>query len=166
LGFYRSFRGLNVTDVIFYPLLSAKSQITGSARGPFSNWIHAAEGVTSEKRGLLDPIIEVLAFFASMRKYSYVDMLGNALDKVTALEAVSNAVRDFYSNCLDAPPVRRLEEGVTCPRIDRDSLERSIEAFKAIVFKSSSGDLVRFVREIALSALARAPRFRGEASSG
>ncbi len=118
----------------------------------------------------IDPIIDVFAFFAAMRNYGYVDILGNALERTTALEALATAIRDFRSTCLDATPAARArlekEEGVRCPSIGAEELQRAVEAFSGITAKlESEGRLVPFLREIYVKALSRASRFKagGEA---
>lgn len=115
----------------------------------------------------IEPIIDVFAFFAATRNYSYLDILGNALETTTALEALGNAIRDFRSTCLDSPPEARArfeaEEGVKCPRIDSKALEKAVGDFTRIMAgKEKKGELVTFLREVYVRALARASRFKVE----
>ena len=120
----------------------------------------------SERKGdTLSPIIEMFAFFAAMRNYSYLDILGNALERTTALEALGSALRDFRSTCLDASPQARekLKEDkkVECPRIDLKALENSIDSFNRIMAsKEEKGELVTFLREIYVKSLAMASKFK------
>ena len=107
----------------------------------------------------LEPLIDVLAYFAAARNYGYVDALTNALDPATALEALVNALRDFKSSCID----RRVagEEEAVCPQLDLGKLEQSARYFEDLVSKlGGTGDLVLLVRRMALRALARSHRYR------
>ena len=105
------------------------------------------------------------SMFAAMRNYGYLDIIGNALERTTALEALGNALRDFRSTCLDASPEARRglekEEGVRCPDISPNDLEKAVSAFRRLLEeKERSGELVTFLREVYVDALSRASRFK------
>ncbi|MEB2835842.1 MAG: hypothetical protein GSR80_001083 [Desulfurococcales archaeon] len=119
----------------------------------------------------LEPIVDILAFFAAMGNYGYLDVLGNALERTTALEALGNALRDYRSTCLDASPEQRrrleAEEGVRCPRLGPGDLEAAVREFEEVTReKERSGELVVLLREIYVRALARASRFKVGGSGG
>lgn len=110
---------------------------------------------------LLDPLLDVLAFYAGTRNYGYIDRLANAIDEVTAYEAVRDALRDFYSQCVDRrEKCVEVDEDlrVLCPEVELGLLERAVTEFLRRV-KDKPGDVVvRETREIALAALARKPK--------
>lgn len=93
-------------------------------------------------------LIDVLAFFASQRNYGYIDRLGNALDEVTAYEALRDALRDYYSVCVD-----RKQE--CCPDVNPEDLEKAIKFFISYISGKGGDVIVRETRKIALEALAR-----------
>ena len=131
----------------------------------------AAGGEGEKRSDPLSPVIDIFAFFAAMRNYSYLDILGNALERTTALEALGNAVRDFRSTCLDASPESRhkleAEKEVKCPRIDPEELEKAVNAFNSIMInRERSGELVVFLREVYVKALSRASRFKVKSQGG
>ncbi|MEZ0346152.1 MAG: hypothetical protein ABWK01_06350 [Infirmifilum sp.] len=106
----------------------------------------------------LEPLVEILAFFSALRNYGYVDRLGNALDEVTAMEAVKDVLRDFHSQCVDRPQkCVEISEGVSipCPDIKVEALEEAASTFVSLVRGKPSDEVVRVTREIALEALAR-----------
>ena len=106
----------------------------------------------------LEPLVDILAYFAAARNYGYVDALTNALDPATALDAVVNAVRDFKSSCVDRKPE---EEEVRCPKVDLKRLEDSLKYFEESVARlGSGGELVLLLKRLALRALARSHEFK------
>jgi CRISPR-associated protein Csa5 len=116
---------------------------------------------------MYEELIRVLAFFAALRNYGYVDRLGNALDEITAIEAVKDAIRDFHSNCLDSAEkcveakVEGEEVKLKCPDISAEDLMRNLDRFVEDV-KDKSGDvIVKVTRRIALAALAEKEVLRG-----
>ncbi len=124
-------------------------------------------------RASLEPVVDMLAFFVAMRNYGYADAIGNALEPATALEVLGSALRDFRSLCLDSSPQarRRLaaEKKVACPSVGGDELEGAVEMLRRmLVSRGRRGGLVQLLREIYVSALARASRFRldGEERGG
>ncbi|GAB6148790.1 hypothetical protein JCM10135_13320 [Stetteria hydrogenophila] len=112
----------------------------------------------------IGPVKDVLAFFAAMRNYGYLDIIGNALEEVTVLEALGNALRDFRSTCIDASAetkARLAREKVVCPNVKPEELENAVNAFIAIMKKrAENGTLVNFLREVYVESLARAGRFK------
>lgn len=110
---------------------------------------------------VLEPVIEILAFYAATRNYSYIDRLANALDEVTAYEAVRDALRDFYSQCVDRREkcVEVSEElKVLCPEVDLGLLEKAVDELLRRIRGRSGDVIVRETREVALAALARKPK--------
>lgn len=117
------------------------------------------------RRDIIGPIKDILAMFAAMRNYGYLDIIGNALERTTALEAMGNAIRDFRSMCLDASEDARKrleeEEGIKCPDISPENLEKAASEFMRVLEeKEKSGELVLFLREIYVDALSRASIFK------
>ncbi len=115
----------------------------------------------------LAPIVSMLAFFAAMRNYGYVDAIGNALERTTALEALGNALRDFLVTCVQASPEARAklesDEKVRCPNVSAKELQEAVESFNRLTLAlEERGELVRFLREIYVRALALAPSFKVE----
>jgi hypothetical protein len=110
------------------------------------------------------PLADVLGFFAAARVYGYLDVVGNAIDEVTVLQALEDALRDFKATCIDRRPDPR-EVGAYCPRVSYRQLEEAVEAARRAA-SIGGGCLVRFTRHLALQALARsyALRLRGEES--
>ncbi len=118
-----------------------------------------------EDRGSIDPIIDILAFFAAMKSYGYLDALGNALERVTALEALGNALRDFLTTCInttvEAKEKLEREEGVKCPTVNAKDLEKAMESFNKITIAlEERGELVTFLREVYVKALSRSLKFK------
>ena len=116
----------------------------------------------------LDPIAEILAFFAATRNYGYVDTMANALDASTALEALNSALRDYDSACLapERPDPREL--GAWCPLLGRDAemISRAVEVFASRVPRLDTACLVLLLRRLAARAYARAPRLRWHERGG
>lgn len=110
---------------------------------------------------LLEPIVEVFAFYAATRNYGYIDRLANALDEVTAYEAVRDALRDFYSQCVDRQDkCIEVSESlkILCPEVELGELERAVRDFLKRIEGKPGDAIVRETREIALLALGRKPR--------
>lgn len=109
----------------------------------------------------LDPVLDVLAFYAATRNYGYVDRLANAIDEVTAYEAIRDALRDFYSQCVDRRDkcVEVTQDfRVLCPEVELGQLERAVSEFLRRIGGKPGDVVVKETREIALAALARKPR--------
>lgn len=123
-----------------------------------------SQGSGGGRRDPLGPIKDILAVFAAMRNYGYLDVLGNALERTTALEALGNALRDFRSTCVDSPEARKRlleQEGVRCPEVKPEELEEAVAEFRRrLESKERAGELVLFLREIYVDALSRASRFK------
>jgi len=102
----------------------------------------------------------VLAFFSAMKNYGYVDRLGNALNEITAVEALKDAIRDFHSTCLDSPDkcveVKMGSEALKlkCPEIDVEELHKDLEEFITKLSGKSGDVIVKETRKLALRALA------------
>jgi len=109
----------------------------------------------------IDVIVNILAFFAAQKKYSYVDMIGNALDKLLAIDALKDAVRDFKSSCIDqAIP----DEEVVCPNLDPKEIDYATRWVADKIRNADTHEFLLLTRELAVKALARAPRFKKEKS--
>ena len=93
-------------------------------------------------------LVELLAYFAAQRNYGYIDKLGNALDEITAYEALKDALRDYNSVCVD----RRQE---CCPNIDPARLEMAVKNFIESISGKSGDVIVKETRKLSLEVLAR-----------
>ena len=107
-------------------------------------------------RSAEDVIADVLAYFAAKKRYGYVDMIGNALDNIIALEALKDAIRDFKSSCIDNPGT---DEDVVCPQVSPVELDRAGQILAAELSKGDTKELILLTRRVAVKALARAPKF-------
>ncbi|MDW8082666.1 MAG: hypothetical protein RMI56_02590 [Sulfolobales archaeon] len=109
----------------------------------------------------LDPLVEVLAFYAAMRNYGYIDRLSNALNEVAVYEALNDILRDYYSQCVDRED-KCVEVSANvkyrCPTFDARALEDAIVKFMERVRGQPGYVLVRETRELALAAYARKPK--------
>lgn len=101
----------------------------------------------------VEPLIQVLSYFAAQKMYIYVDTLTNALDVITVVDTINNALRDFKSNCIDRVPS---EDEIRCPEIDLDKLEQSVNNFNDIIdeFDKRPSEVILFFRRMASKALA------------
>lgn len=112
-------------------------------------------------------LVTVLAFFAALRNYGYVDRLGNSLDEVTALEAIKDAIRDFHTVCLDSKEkcvetkVGGEEIKLRCPEVTAERLARDFDEFVRAIEGRPGNVIVRITRRIALEALAEKELLRG-----
>jgi len=120
-------------------------------------------------------IVDVLAFFAARRNYSYVDALANALDPAVALETVYNAVRDFKSTCIDRRhvPCEGAEAGevdARCPEVKPESLDYAVKSFAELTEKLYSegrtSDLTLIYRRLAAEAMGRSLRYMVRCEGG
>lgn len=107
---------------------------------------------------VLDPLVDVLAFYAAMRNYGYIDRLSNALSEVAVYEALNDMLRDYYSQCVDREEAC-VEVGrdlkLRCPVVDARALRDSIDEFLRRIGGKPGYVLVRETRELALAAYAR-----------
>lgn len=104
--------------------------------------------------------MEVLAYFAANRNYSYVDGIANALDGLTAIEVLNNAVRDFISECIHKQRGGGSErEGkVSCPGFSSEDLRRlagELRDLEEAISSARGGELVLFLRRLAGAAYSR-----------
>jgi CRISPR-associated protein Csa5 len=117
-----------------------------------------------EYRGL----VRVLAFFAALRNYGYVDRLGNALDEVTALEALKDSIRDFHSLCFDSKDkcvetkIGGEEIKLRCPDVSAEDLMKDFDGFIESIKGKPSDVIIKSTRRLALAALAEKEILRGE----
>ncbi|MEM1830724.1 MAG: hypothetical protein QXY55_06165 [Candidatus Korarchaeota archaeon] len=111
-------------------------------------------------------LVEMLAFFAAQRNYGYIDRIGGALDEITVYEAIKDALRDYYSLCVDKLDRDRIVEvkvGETtfklrCPNLEPEDLENSINDFKKRIEGKQGVDLVRETRNLYIEVMARKPK--------
>ncbi|MCE4604207.1 MAG: hypothetical protein F7B20_04485 [Aeropyrum sp.] len=111
----------------------------------------------------LDPLVEVLSYFVAKRNYGYVDILTNALDRITVLEAIINAIRDFEADCASGRPQ---SEDIRCPEIPPEKLSQSVEEFQSKIEGLSGAQLMELARSLSLRALARGGMLRKVGTSG
>jgi len=105
-------------------------------------------------------IVDILAYFAAQKKYGYVDIIGNALDPLLAIDALRDAVRDFKSSCIDQQVP---DEEVVCPRLNPWKIDEAVESvvdYIREVGENNRHEFLLLTRELAVKALARAPRFK------
>ncbi|BAN89820.1 hypothetical protein [Aeropyrum camini] len=118
-------------------------------------------GGEKQKGGLLQPIVDILAFFAAARQYGYVDILANALDPLTAKEALINAIRDYKSVCSKSDYVERSDGvKVKCPKVDPSTLEAAVGWLDKELGSRSPSKILDLTRTLALRALARSEVFK------
>ena len=113
-------------------------------------------GQEARSRRAEEVFADILAYFAAKRRYSYVDMIGNALDNIIAMEVLKDAIRDFKSSCIDNPEP---DPDAICPSISEEELEKAGRILSDTLKKADTKNLILITREIAVKALARAPRF-------
>lgn len=115
-------------------------------------------------------IVKLLGFLAATGDYSYVDKIGNAIDEVTLLDALKDALRAYQTYCAGRKEVC-IEygegSGISCPELEPDAVERAISEITALASKVSRGEasrieLSRLSRELALRAYAIIPVLRRE----
>lgn len=124
-----------------------------------------ASNISTRPGGYTDPVdtlVDILAYFVAARNYSYVDILSNALDPLTAMEAIINALRDFETSCLKSG--QRNEE-VICPSIKPSDLEKALRIAESQI-REPGENLFHFTRKIAMRAFARAGKFRVKSVGG
>ena len=100
------------------------------------------------------PIIDILAFLGSQKYYSYIDRLGNALDEISILEAINDAIRDFYSMCGS--------KQTECPQIDSGKLQDAVKELTDMIQdseKSTRFQVLQFARELSLNSYAHIKNF-------
>jgi CRISPR-associated protein Csa5 len=104
-------------------------------------------------------IVDVLSFLGALGDYSYLDRLGNAIDEVSVLEALRDAIRAYYTNCLEGDKCRVYDRekgvGVLCPDIRPEELEETVSQVVGRISRISRVELIRLSRELALRAYAR-----------
>ena len=113
-------------------------------------------------------LIEVLSFMGATGDYSYLDRLGNAIDEISFLEALRDAIRAYYTNCLKERICveydRENKLGVLCPEIKPEKLEEAISHINEKLRGASRIDIVKISREIALKAYAKIGEIREKQS--
>jgi len=113
---------------------------------------------------MYEQIIEVLSFLGSTGDYSYLDRLGNAIDEISILEALRDAIRAYYTNCLDKRACMEYDResriGVLCPELKPEDLEQVVSQITAKLGKASRVEIIKLSRELALKAYAKIPEIR------
>jgi len=113
---------------------------------------------------MLEALIEVLSFLGATGDYSYLDRLGNAIDEVSILEAIRDAIRAYYTNCLEKRECieynRKQKLGVLCPELKFEELERAISFITTKLSKSTRVEIIKLSRELALKAYSKIPDIR------
>ena len=113
---------------------------------------------------MYEHIIQVLSFLGAIGDYSYLDRLGNAIDEISVLEALRDAIRAYYTNCLGKRACveynRENKLGVLCPEIKSEELEQAVSQITAKISKASRVEIIKMSREFALKAYAKIPETR------
>ncbi len=113
---------------------------------------------------MYEHVIEVLSFLGATGDYSYLDRLGNAIDEISVLEALRDAIRAYYTNCLRERVCieydRENKLGVLCPEFKSEELEQVISHITAKISKASRVEIIKLSRELALKAYAKIPETR------
>jgi len=113
---------------------------------------------------MYEHIIEVLSFLGATGDYSYLDRLGNAIDEISVLEALRDAIRAYYTNCLGERACveydRESKLGVLCPEFKPEELEQAVSQIAVKLSKASRVEIIKLSRELALKAYAKIPEAR------
>lgn len=113
-----------------------------------------------------EDLVILLAFLGATGDYSYIDRLGNAIDEVTILESLRDAIRAYYTNCLGERKCveydRERKLGVMCPSISSEKLDTIVEFVSRHLSRASRIEIIRLSREMALRSYAKVPRIRSE----
>jgi len=108
---------------------------------------------------MFDQVLNVLSFLGATGDYSYLDRLGNAIDEVSVLEALRDAIRAYYANCLDEQKCIEYDKekklGVKCLNLKSEEIEQEVSHMIARLSKLSRVDVIRLSRELALRAYAK-----------
>jgi CRISPR-associated protein Csa5 len=108
---------------------------------------------------MFEQILDLLSFLGVLGDYSYIDRLGNAIDEVTILESLRDAIRAYYTNCLREKKCIEYSEnvGVLCPDISSEELEKTVSVISAKLATINRVEIIKLSRELALKAYARIP---------
>jgi CRISPR-associated protein Csa5 len=108
---------------------------------------------------MFEQILDLLSFLGVLGDYSYIDRLGNAIDEVTILESLRDAIRAYYTNCLREKKCIEYSEnvGVLCPDISSEELEKAVSVISAKLATINRVEIIKLSRELALKAYARIP---------
>lgn len=108
---------------------------------------------------MYERIIDILSFLGALGDYSYLDRLGNAIDEVSVLEALRDAIRAYYTNCLNVDKCKVYDRdkgvGVFCPEIKPEELEETVSQVVSKISRISRVELIKLSRELALRAYAK-----------
>jgi len=113
---------------------------------------------------MYNEIVDLLSFLGALGDYSYIDRLGNAIDEVSVLEALRDAIRAYYTNCLGEDKCKEYEKGkgVLCPDIKPEELEKRVSQLIDNISKASRVELIKLSRDLALRAYARIADMRSK----
>ncbi|MEM4624505.1 MAG: hypothetical protein QXR24_03820 [Thermosphaera sp.] len=116
----------------------------------------------------MNQIIEILAFLGAKKDYSYIDRLGNALDEISIMEAIRDAIRAYFALCRERPGSVDLDEGrvVMCPSITDAELERAVNMLASMLQNRPRTEIVKLARELSMRAYARIPSMIAREESG
>jgi CRISPR-associated protein Csa5 len=106
---------------------------------------------------MFEQILDLLSFLGALGDYSYIDRLGNAIDEVTVLESLRDAIRAYYTNCLKERKCIEYSEnvGVLCPDIPPEELEKTVSIISSRLTTTNRVEIIKLSRELALKAYAR-----------
>lgn len=112
----------------------------------------------------MNEIVEILAFLAAQKDYSYIDRLGNALDEISIMESIRDAIRAYYALCRESSGCIDIGggKGVKCPQISDASLEKAVNTLSVMLANKPRTDVVKLARELSLKAYARMPSVLSE----
>lgn len=106
------------------------------------------------EKTLLEDLIMILGFNGAIGDYSYIDRLGNAIDEISVIEAIKDAIRAYYTNCSKTSKCieydREHKQGVLCPEISSERLNNAISWLISQITNSTRIDVIKLSREIAL----------------
>ncbi|ADG91077.1 hypothetical protein [Thermosphaera aggregans] len=107
---------------------------------------------------MFEPIVSILAYLGSQKDYSYIDRLGNAIDEISIMEALRDAVRSFITIC-EKPESK-------CPSIDFQELDKSLNTLLAVISSKPREQVIKMARELSLKAYAKIKTFETSQAGG
>lgn len=107
----------------------------------------------------MNQVVEILAFLGAQKDYSYIDRLGNALDEISIMEAIRDAIRAYYALCREGPGSVDLGGGkiVKCPQVSDADLEKAVNTLASMLQNRPRTEIVKLARELSMRAYARIP---------
>jgi CRISPR-associated protein Csa5 len=112
---------------------------------------------------MFEPIVSILAYLGSQKDYSYIDRLGNAIDEISIMEALRDAVRSFITKC-EEPESK-------CPSIDFQELDKSLNTLLEKISPKHQKqviklEVIKLARELSLKAYAKIKTFETSQAGG